>query len=54
MCIFQEKGEPVKCIPAEKWKNVEKIDGEWKGDTAAGSGMPGALSNPKFSLKIEK
>jgi len=53
-CIFQEKGEPVKCVTAKPWKTHTRIDGEWKGATAAGSAMPAAGNNPNFLLTVDK
>jgi len=55
ICLFQEKGEPVSCVVAKQWSHVEKMDSEWKGDSAFGS-VIGALSknlNPKFTVSVE-
>jgi len=54
MCVFQEKGEPVKVIKANKWQHVISLESEWKGSTCGGSALPGAKSNPNFILTAEK
>jgi len=54
MCVYQEKGEPVKVVGANQWEHTVKIESEWKEETARGSALPEANKNPNVILTTEK